>query len=441
MDSLARSLARRAVRFYYPHIEVEFRERLPREGATLFVANHPNSVMDAPLIGLVAERPVHFFAKAPLFDLPFLGGVLRELGMVPAYRGADDKSQVRRNLQTLDAGADWLCRGEAVGIFPEGKSHDKEAVEQIRSGAARIAWQAVKEGAAVHVVPLGLNYERKERFRSAVWVRVGEPIDAAAYFREHPEERKAVRTLTEEIDRALRSIVVHLDEPAWEPILSEVEALLDEEPEEILGPVAIIEHRKRLANGMNYFLAVDRSGSEAVAAAMRRHHEDVTSAGLTLDSPILRLGAAPLAWQLLRRTLWGIVGLVPAIAGTVHHLVPFALTRALARLVTWQGRTTVAQSRLLIGLPVYALWYAVVWFLVSRTSVRVAWIWIAAAPLAGLVALQYWGRLRRVFRDWWHELKMLFRPRELRRLRRDRVELRHKLLQLRQEYRATVEPR
>ena len=178
---VARGFVRRVLRLYYSRIEVEGHERIPSGGAVLFVANHPNSLLDAALIGFVAQRPVHFFAKAPLFDVPVFGALMRALGMVPAYRGQDDKAQVRKNLETLNVGADHLRRGEAVGIFPEGKSHDREGVEQVRSGAARIVWPAVRDGAAVSVVPLGLNYERKERFRSSVWVRVGEPIEAGAW--------------------------------------------------------------------------------------------------------------------------------------------------------------------------------------------------------------------------------------------------------------------
>ena len=42
----ARWLVRRSLRLYYSRIEVEGRERLPVNGAVLFVANHPNSLMD-----------------------------------------------------------------------------------------------------------------------------------------------------------------------------------------------------------------------------------------------------------------------------------------------------------------------------------------------------------------------------------------------------------
>lgn len=436
IGSLARWFVRRLLHFYYPRIEIEGMERLPANGAVLFVANHPNSLMDPVLIGFVARRPVHFFAKAPLFDVPVFGALMRALGMVPAYRGVDDKAQVRRNLESLDAGAAHLRRGEVVGIFPEGKSHDREGVEQVRTGAARIAWQAVQGDAAVTIVPLGLNYERKERFRSAVWVRVGEPMDGGAWFRMRgEEERKAVRSLTEEIDQRLKKAVVHLNEERWQPFLPELEVLLPPTGEDARNPIAALHQRKRLADAMNFFLATHRPRAEAVATAIERHRVRLAAAALSMDSPVLRLGMARLTWRLIKDTFRLLLGLAPAIAGTLHHLVPFAATRAIVRCVKLPGRATVALNRLLIGLPVYALWYALVWWLLaSQTRAWCASLWTALMPFAGVAALHYAWYMRHAGHAWWHEIKMLLHPVQLRRLRFEQAELRRRLQHLREEY-------
>lgn len=80
---LPRRLARSLMRLYYPIIGVSHRECIPRSGPVLFVANHPNSLVDPPVIGWVTQRPVHFDAKAPLFKLPLLGGWLAIGGEKP----------------------------------------------------------------------------------------------------------------------------------------------------------------------------------------------------------------------------------------------------------------------------------------------------------------------------------------------------------------------
>ena len=168
LGSLGRRFARALARFYYSTIQIDGAERIPARGAVLFVANHANSLLDPVVIGIAAARPVHFLAKAPLFQVPVFGRILFALGMVPAFRASDDSSQVGRNVESLSRAAQFLARGEAVGIFPEGKSHDALQLEQVKSGAARMALQAIEAGAELTIVPLGINYERKERFRSVV---------------------------------------------------------------------------------------------------------------------------------------------------------------------------------------------------------------------------------------------------------------------------------
>ena len=438
VGGFARRCVRKILRFYYPRIEIEGRERIPPDGAVLFVANHPNSLLDAALIGYTVQRPVHFFAKAPLFDVPVFGALMQALGMVPAYRGQDDKASVRKNLETLDVGAEYLGRGEAVGIFPEGKSHDREGVEQVRTGAARIAASAVHGGAVLKIVPLGLNYERKDRFRSSVWVRVGEPIDAAKLFREHgSEERKAMRQLTEEIDRRLRKLVVHLDEDRWAPILDELDALLPADNEEARDSIAALRQRKRLAEAINHFLASDRPRAEAMTSAIEQHRAELAASGLRMNSASVQLSGARLAWRLTRETLWLLPGLLPALAGTLHHLVPFFITRGIVALVKNPGRTTIAQNRLMTGLAVYGLWYAAVgWLLAAQVAAWFAWLWTGLMPFAGVAALHYAWRTRLTGRAWWSEMKMLAKRDELRRLRTQQDRLRAQLEQLRNEYRA-----
>jgi hypothetical protein len=70
-----------------------------------------------------------------------------------------------------------------------------------------------------------------------------------------------------------------------------------------------------------------------------------------------------------------VAGLVPAIAGTLHHLVPFTVTRVIVKFIKYPGRTTVAQNRLMIGLPIYGICMrSFCGFLVTRTQLWIAWL-------------------------------------------------------------------
>lgn len=353
LGHLARWTVRRLVRLYYPKIEVSGSDHIPRTGAVLLAANHANSLIDPVIVGLAANWPVRFFAKAPLFETPVLGRLLRALGMLPAFRAQDDGAQVRRNLESLNVGAQALARGETVGIFPEGKSHDSLTLEQIRSGAARMAVQAVAQGASdLTLVPIGINYQRKQLFRSAIWVRVGRPIHVARFIEQHGDERKAVRALTTEMEARLKRVVIHLSEPSFEPFLDELELLLPP-PKRLRGHIAIsaVRQRKRLADAINYFHEQDREASAlpatpvgSVVEAIREYRTHLAAAGLMSRSPVMRFRSWRLFFTLFIEALWLAYWFPAAIIGTIFHMVPFAITRVLSRKFQ-DGPTTTSTLR------------------------------------------------------------------------------------------------
>jgi len=437
LAGFARGFARAAVRLYYPTIEVSGRERVPREGPVLFVANHAASLMDPAIVGITARRPVHFLAKAPLFDVPVLGAAMRALGMVPVFRGSDDRSQVGRNLDSLAVAASRLVDGGAVGIFPEGKSHDALKVEKVRTGAARIAQQAVAGGAkGLKIVPLGLNYAAKERFRSAIWVRVGESVDAAEFLKRNADERAAMRELTAEIDRRLKEVVVHLDEAKWEPFLLDLELLLPAGRARLSDPVAVVRQRKRIADAMNHFLATDRPRAESVAASIEQQRARAGAVGLSIRSPVLCQRGAKyflgMMWAVLRLAL----GPFPALLGAVHHIVPFLVVRGIASKLQSPGRMTTSLMRLCVGLPLYAAWYVLVWWWMAESYFLpwVAWTWAGLMPFAGAFALGYGRRAREVAGRIRSEVKLLFQPAKLDELRRAQAEVSAQLGGLAKDY-------
>jgi 1-acyl-sn-glycerol-3-phosphate acyltransferase len=418
---------------YYPKVMVAGVERIPPTGSVLFCGNHPNSLIDPIVIGIACRRPVRFMAKAPLFKIPVIGPIMHALGMIPAYRGSDDSKQVRRNVESLDRCVQILVDGQAVGIFPEGKSHDAMQVEMVRSGAARIAAQAVEQGAdKLIIVPLGLNYDRKEQFRSSILVEVGQPIEVQSWLREQGEQdRKAIRALTNELEKRMKSVAIHLEEPGWEPRLEDLEALIQ-------GDVTLksVLLRKQIANAMNYFLAVDRPRAVTMAAKMQRHRDTVQIRGLTMKSAVLRETGRRLCFTLFGRIIGLVIGLLPAFLGLAFHLIPFTLTRLISSRVQPPGRTAVSFYRLLFGLPIYAVWYVLVGLLAVWMNGPL-WIVILAlllAPVAGVIALGYWPHAWQSATQSWHQLRLLLRREECRQLRQEQDAIRSQLIAMADEY-------
>jgi 1-acyl-sn-glycerol-3-phosphate acyltransferase len=436
----ARRLVRTLVGMYYAPVRFTGRERLP-QGPILFVANHQDSLLDPVLVGSLAKREVRFLAKATLFDVPVLGSIIRSLGMIPAYRAQDDSSQMKKNLEILDRAAEALAAGHCVGIFPEGKSHDLPRIEQIKAGTARIALKAVQLGAKVQLVAVGMNFERKESFRTALWIQAGEPLDLAEFIAAHPHEKQAQRALTAEIESRLKQVALHLDDPHLLPLLDQLEHLVPRPGLNTPGPLARLQLRKRVADAMNHFYEADRPRAEAAEQQILAYTTALKAEGLQPGSPVMRYRRLRLALRLLRDTLSHLIGIVPALAGLVHHAVPYVISRQLSLRLSKCGRTTLALARLGIGLPLMLLTYVGVWFaLRSYFLPWVAWAWTLAMPFCGFLALKRLRRLRRGGQALLAQARLCFQKDKLRALRAQQSEVRQLVSGLADEF-ENVSPR
>ncbi|MFN7141792.1 MAG: hypothetical protein ACK4UN_20930, partial [Limisphaerales bacterium] len=281
------------------------------------------------------------------------------------------------------------------------------------------------------------NYERKEKFRSSIWVRVGEPIVLKEWQdRIQEDERGAMRTLTNEIDQRLKQVVIHLDEERWEPFIGDLESLIPMAAENRRDSIAALRQRKRIADAVNYFIRSDRPRAESIAEEIKLHREKLHREGLSIQSDLFRLRYAKLFLRQSWDLVFLLIGLVPALLGTLYNLVPFLLVRLGSLLLPKQNRSTISLERLGLGLPIYGGWHAFLWFRLADYFLPwVATTWMILMLFSGAFALNYWPRAREMFHLWVCELKMVLRRRELGTLRQRHIELRKRLADIAEEYR------
>jgi 1-acyl-sn-glycerol-3-phosphate acyltransferase len=206
LDALVRGAGRIAVFVFFRDRRVEELQRLrSARGPRLIVAHHVNSLVDPLLLfALIPGRP-RFLAKSTLWQHPVIAPLVIVSDAIPVYRHQDGVD-VARNTETFARARAVLGEGGTVALFPEGRSHSEPQPLPLKTGAARIALHAVAEGRAdgLRIVPIGVVYEDKGRFRSRVVLRVGEPIDPAPEAAVYAKEgRTAVRKLTDRIAAGL----------------------------------------------------------------------------------------------------------------------------------------------------------------------------------------------------------------------------------------------
>lgn len=208
---------RLVTRVFFRTVEVVGREHVPAAGPVIFVGNHPNSLVDPVVLSTTCGRRVRFAARDGLFASPLLRPILWALGSVPIRRrqdhapdGGEPAAKVD-NAEAFGALFSVLREGGAFGIFPEGVSYTEADLQPLKTGAARIALSALSEGVPVVVVPAGLHYRQKQRYRGRVLVQYGRPLvlgeaHVAAY---RADPRAAARRLTADIELALRALTLN----------------------------------------------------------------------------------------------------------------------------------------------------------------------------------------------------------------------------------------
>ena len=94
-------------------IQVVGRERIPKEGGALVLANH-TTLLDFLICLWGVYRPVHALGTEQVFRLPVAGWLLTQLNGAPISKGAKDGAAVRHLVDAYKA-------GRLSGMFPEGK--------------------------------------------------------------------------------------------------------------------------------------------------------------------------------------------------------------------------------------------------------------------------------------------------------------------------------
>ncbi len=448
MALLGRAIVRSAVQAAAIYYRAERAGTELPPGPVLVVTNHPNMLMDPLLAMWAAARRVRVLAKAPLFDIPLFGQILRSVDTLPLYRVQDDPDQLPRNRLAFQDASYTLSFGGTVLTFPEGKSHTSPRLSPLKTGAARIAL-AAEEGAGwnlgVRVVPIGLAYQRKQLFRSEVVATLGEPIDVGDWRNEYTSSpASAIRTLTRAISRGLEAATLNFKSNVDRELADiadmvsaqrgALEAWRKREPF-----LSRLPRLRRLADQLGWLQTSQPDRYAALARRLRSYRRRLAHLGVRSGAvPPEREAGGALRALAGRGAALGLA-LPVAVLGAIAWCVPLAFAWLVRRLMR-PPVETVATVEYLAGLVAVPLTY-VAWLAGMASE------WGAPAPLAaalalpalGLAALHWWRRARELREDLRVYVLTLGRPRLRRRLEARRSSLAADLDRIATDWRAAVE--
>lgn len=431
--TVIRNFLKFATRLYFVEVSSVNKEAAPEHGPLILAANHPSSILDSVLLGTELTRPVHYLAKSELFRSPFLSALYRRMGAIPIQRGIQAEKHEATFLRVYELLEEQRC----IGIFPEGRNSPAMQVGKLRTGAARMALGAEARNAwalQLKIVPVGLNFESRELFLSAVQLRFGDPITVADYQAEYEDDPKvAIRNLTDAIEQQMRQLTLHIEDKRLTRLVkdlgdiysSEKAARATAEPTARrpikrsgrfrLGQKIISWFRPQMIEPVN--ISINLAGrqqiSQVLAAAAKRQPEAVDDLRIRVERYQAHLRQTYLKDDLkqnfdhpikdrlirLRMTLYALLMAPVAVFGFLHNALPYLFSLYMGRRFSDEAVRGFAYFG--VGVLAFSITYTLFGFWMwqfTHRSLAGSLIYLATLPPSGFVCLRYRGRVMQ-YRD------------------------------------------
>lgn len=420
------------IRLYYRKIKVVNEGILDESGPRIFIANHPNTLMDAWIIGHITRRPIYFMAKATLFSNPFKQKILRSLNMIPINRKGEGVIDGVSNQDSFEACYRILEEGKCLLVFPEGSSFLERHLRELKSGTARIALETERRNdnkLNLKVVPIGLNYMMAERFRSDVLVRVGTPIEVADYAVEKLENvSQAAKKLTERFRMRLEQVLVNSHEPEEEELTDSLYTILSskylkQEGKGVEAELKLLkEIRDRIAElnlTQAWKISEIRKLQESIKWKLDRYE-------IRADFLDRRFRSRMFLRQLSFSIIGFILGLPLFLFGLIHNLLQYKLTDFLVPKITKEVEYY-APLAVLVGLITYPLFYTA--FLMTMNHFldlnwMLKWVYFISMPVSGLFTYYLYRYFQHISFKWRFIFLWMNDKEELVKLKTEKEELR-----------------
>ncbi|RHZ49022.1 hypothetical protein Glove_535g47 [Diversispora epigaea] len=224
------TLSRWGIHGFYREIRIMGCENVPKEGPLIVCCTHNNMVVDPAVLATTFphKRKIHLWAKNSLFFNKIFNYILYNSGVVPVDR------TTKNNQALFSATFEVLQKGEIVAVFPEGTSHSESRLLEFKDGAS---WAALeypayldeeskksfnkenkkkqKEPMFTNIIPCGITYVQKSKYRSLVIVAYGRQIQVEPYIKDFEiDKRTTVKKLTKHIQTEMEKLTINA--PNWE---------------------------------------------------------------------------------------------------------------------------------------------------------------------------------------------------------------------------------
>lgn len=158
MVTILKLFIRAALWLFCAEINTKNKYLLNTSGPLLIIANHPNSFLDAIIIGSRYNRRIHFLARGDVFTKTHHRFFLKLLNMIPVYRLREGKGFLHLNEYAFIESARLLKNNESVLIFIEGTCLNTNELQPFKKGTTRILQACNAENLFPQIHLAGISY-------------------------------------------------------------------------------------------------------------------------------------------------------------------------------------------------------------------------------------------------------------------------------------------
>jgi 1-acyl-sn-glycerol-3-phosphate acyltransferase len=202
------------LRLFYRRLYATGIETVPEKGPVILVANHPSSLMDAALLGILLKRPIHYFTRGDVFANRFISAILTALNMIPVFDHAY-KDSLHDNVDSFRKAGEILQDGGLILFFPEGSSHVDRKLRPLKKGAFRLGFQVaeqLQDRYPFYIIPVGINYANPVSSQTDILVHIGTPLNIYDYVQKFYHHSKAgILQLKKDTEKMLLENALHIE--------------------------------------------------------------------------------------------------------------------------------------------------------------------------------------------------------------------------------------
>ncbi|NQU34555.1 MAG: 1-acyl-sn-glycerol-3-phosphate acyltransferase [Bacteroidetes bacterium] len=202
-------------KIYYRNLTVLGKENIPFDKPLIFTPNHQNALMDALALAFSVKKQFVFVARSDIFKKPIIAKILYFLKILPIYRVRDGFETVKKNKDIIHKTIDIITSGSAMVILPEGNHSGFRRLRPLKKGFARMAFQTEEANnfdLDIQIVPVGIDYDNYQNYRSSPIVNYGIPIPVQEYTELYKETPAiAINSIKERLSEHLKPTIVDIE--------------------------------------------------------------------------------------------------------------------------------------------------------------------------------------------------------------------------------------